>query len=439
MKIYFYLVLLFLGCTQIESFLPETPKVVWQSKNHIAFPSVEKLNNGEIVCVFRHGAGHVSPDGTILLCRSFDHGKSWSPPDTIINTRWDARDPSITELSDGTLLLNFFQSRYDSSGKIIGPVGIFTARSLDGGQSWFSPKMVILEEYDWTAISSKIIELKNGQLLMPIYAGNVDERSKAIVVISQDMGKTWESKYVMAYDSTGYIDYQEPALMELLDGRVLCILRTSGDVHFQHKSYSGDGGKTWGPPTRTNLQGQAAGLLLTQDNILVCGYRDFSPKATSYATSYDNGQTFEDETIISLFDRDRAYPEIIEIEDKILSVHYEAQKGESKILATFLNVGRLTPPAGLSISQNQDSTVSLKWKAVTNAHYYTVYRSLSDSNNVEINLENIATVDKNYYNDKATGPGNSYIYRIKAIVSQSELIENSGAESTLSGPVDIQL
>jgi sialidase-1 len=439
MRKYLYLVLLIFGCTQIESFQPSPPNVVWQSKNHIAFPSIEKLANGEIVCVFRHGKGHVSPDGTILLCRSKNNGKSWSVPDTIINTQWDARYPAITIISDGSLLLTFFQSKYNSSGKIIGSIGTFVTRSLDGGQTWFSPKMVIMENYKWTAVSSKIIETQKGWLLLPIYAEKEGEKQKSIVVVSQDNGKTWGKNYVIAFDSTGQIDFQEPALVELENGRILCVLRTAGDNHFLHKAYSDDGGLTWGPSSRTNIQGQAAGLLKTDDNILVCGYRDFSPNATSFSYSYNEGQTFENEKIISLFDKDRAYPELITAGERQLAVFYEAQKGESKILISSFKIARPAAPSGVTVSLEQDSTVTIGWKKVANAHYYKVYSFVADSNKIESKPEHMTIVTKNTFNDKKVKSGHTYIYRIKAVASQSELKKDSGAESRFSTFVDIQL
>ena len=439
MKKLLFLFALVLSCTRIETILPPIDGVVWQSENHIAFPSIARLENGELVCVFRHGSGHVSPDGTILLSRSANNGASWAPPDTIIDTRLDCRDPSITQLSDGSLLLTFFQTRYDTLGKIIGAVGVYVSRSPDGGQSWFSPKMIIMEDYDWAAVSSKIIEIKNGDLLLPIYAGRENEKSVNIVCISKDNGKNWDEKHIMAADSTGKIDFNEPVLQELADGSILCISRTAGDDHFQHKNYSKNGGKTWSTPERTNIQGQAADLLLTKDHILVCGYRDFSPSGTSYSVSYDFGKTFENETIINLFHGDRAYPEFVELENKVLSVYYEALSGNSKILVTEIDVKRILPPAGVKASMQPDSTIALRWNRNPKAHYYNVYRAVSDSSQEINSSDRIATVVNNFYNDKEAQAGFAYEYRITAVASISELDKNSGAESGKSEPAEILL
>ena len=62
-----------------------------------------------------------------------------------------------------------------------------------------------------------------------------------------------------------------------------------------------------------------------------------------------------------------------------------------------------------------------------------------DSNTVEKHWELVATVENNIYNDNEVGPGKAYNYRVKAVASRSELIENSGAESLFSDTAEIQL
>ena len=85
---YFISIILFfaiISCSRIEPLFinPSKQVVISQSDEHLAFPSVEKLNNGDLVCVFRRGKSHVSPDGNILLSRSKNKGQSWFAADTI--------------------------------------------------------------------------------------------------------------------------------------------------------------------------------------------------------------------------------------------------------------------------------------------------------------------------------------------------------------------
>src|SRR5512143_1127611 len=80
-----------------------------------AFPDVCRLRNGELLCVFYAGYGHVSQPterlpqgGRVCAVRSTDDGATWSEPWTVVDTPEDDRDPSVYCAPDGTLLCNFF-------------------------------------------------------------------------------------------------------------------------------------------------------------------------------------------------------------------------------------------------------------------------------------------------------------------------------------------
>jgi len=433
-KLFIGFILLLTGCTKISDLdlLATKEVVVCKSAEHLAFPSVTKLSTGDVICVFRRGRGHVAPDGNILLTRSHNDGHRWSQPDTIISTRFDCRDPSVIELSDGSIFINFFQTKYDSAGKIIGAIGVFTSRSLDDGQTWYTPKIVPLEDYEWAATSSKAIELKSGKLLVPIYAARQGEKAAALVAISHNFGRTWDEIHTVAYDSTGVLAFEEPALIELPDGRILCVMRTSGEGHSQYQSYSKDGGRSWSKPVRMNVQGQAAGLFLTKDNILVCAYLDFSPSGTSYCLSYDYGLTWEGETVLHTHLSDRSYADLTEIgPGRLLCVHYAAEKNRSRIYASLFNVSRPAKPSGLRASAKPDTSVSLRWNTVKGTHYYQIYRqalddSVKDSSSKQ---ELIVETTHNSFIDRNVKSENAYRYRIVAVASHAELVANSGAKS----------
>ena len=63
---------------------------------------------------------------------------------------------------------------------------------------------------------------------------------------------------------------------------------------------------------------------------------------------------------------------------------------------------------------------------------------MADSNSVEKNWGLVATVENNIYEDKEVESEKSYHYRVQAVASRSELIENSGAESHFSDPAKIE-
>ena len=72
-----------------------------------------QLQNGEVVVVFNETSGYIHPDfDSILLIRSTDNGLTWdrSPRVTVwpASYHFGSDTPSITQLSTGTLLVNYF-------------------------------------------------------------------------------------------------------------------------------------------------------------------------------------------------------------------------------------------------------------------------------------------------------------------------------------------
>lgn len=421
--------LILITCHKIESnrFSSGERAVIYQSSKHVAFPSIEKIAKDQLICVFRAGSSHASPDGRILMCLSGNNGKSWSEPDTIVSTRLDCRDPSVTMLSDGSLIVNFFQSRYDNAGKLIGALGVYIARSVDRGKTWDAPRMIRLADYEWAACSAKIVELQNGDLLLPVYAGRTGEKSTALVLISRDYGYDWSEVYVIASDTDAELDFQEPCLQQMPDGRILCILRTAGEGHAQYMNYSDDDGRTWSRPMRINVQGQAASMLL-KDNVVICAYRDFSPHATSYSLSYDFGKTFEKETIIHRHMDDRAYPEMVSLASgEIFCCYYEKNAESSGIYGQYLDIAIPGKPDGLLGSANKK--ISLRWNPANDAYYYCVYREecVSDSTESIFAGDLYAEVSQSWFIDNDVDSGKYYRYQVRAVTSKADLVGNSAA------------
>ena len=230
--------LVLVACEQIDTlrFGEMRQMAVYESATHAAFPSVVRLGSGELLSVFREGRDPIFPDGVILLCRSKDGGLTWTPPDTIVSSSWDCRDPSITQLKDGLILVNFTQSRYDERG----PVGCFTVRSFDHGKTFTAPRMVRLGDLDRAATSDAVLELKDGTLVMPVYGSRDGEGSSAWAVISQDGGETWPEAVLIAGGSEDRLNFYEPALVRLPDERLLCMLKTD-DGGFLYQTVSEDG------------------------------------------------------------------------------------------------------------------------------------------------------------------------------------------------------
>lgn len=298
-----------------------------------AFPDVCMTHAGELLCVFYAGYGHVSvpnealPMGArISMVRSTDGGKTWSAAETVVDTPIDDRDPSITQLSNGDLLVTYMS--YDP-GRRPGTHQVFTIRSTDGGATWGEPRRVPTPFDANEAVSEPVREMPDGRLLFPVYGSMLDQpqpRYVSAVLESNDMGETWET---LAFLRSAEYELSEPSLARMPDGRLLMLIRP-----VMTWTESTDEGKTWTEPTPMPVSGDAPYLLLTSKDILLCGFRHRPTASTVLIYSRDFGRTWSD---MILLDRVLgAYPSMVELPDGKILVVYYTEGGGSDIRAVFV-------------------------------------------------------------------------------------------------------
>ena len=299
--------------------------------DYYAFPSVCRLANGDLLCVFYLGTGHISPDGHVAMVRSSDEGKTWTKPEIVVDTPEDDRDPSIMQTRTGRIIINFFV--YDGKGggdrsTRLSP-RVHYAYSDDGGKTFCKPKPLDVG-WNWSATSDGVLELPDGTLLMPIYGRKEgDVKDRASLVFTMDNGETWSKRPVtIGYDGSGRIDFQEPALVLLPDGKIICSLRTTNVGFHAYQCESADGGKRWTKPVDTLLHGHAAGLLYHSSGVIFQAYRSWSEKGkirgvagvlTEPGKPWNPAKEFD----IMVVDGDSAYPSAVELADgSIFCVYY---------------------------------------------------------------------------------------------------------------------
>lgn len=300
-----------------------------------AFPDVCMTQDGELLCVFYAGYGHVSfpredlPNGGFIgMVRSTDLGATWSEAETIVDTPIDDRDPSIAQLSSGDLLVT-----YMSYVKERRPTHeVFSVRSSDGGRTWGEPRRIELPWNRGQAVSEPVTELEDGTLLLPVYGTHTTEAGTAHpcgVLRSTDGGESWPE--ITLIEPEGGEVFQEPTIEPLPDGRIYMLIRPG-----MHRSESTDGGVTWARPEPLGIPGQAAQMLLTSKGVLVAGYRWREERSTVVIWSHDLGGTWEGPKVI-----DRVvggYPSLVELPDgRVLMVYYTEGAG-SDIRGVFLDV-----------------------------------------------------------------------------------------------------
>jgi Neuraminidase (sialidase) len=291
-----------------------------------AFPDVCRRKDGQLMCVFYAGYGHVSlPNaelprgGRICYCTSADEGKTWSASQTLFDGEHDDRDPSITQLKDGRLACTFFSlAKPDKPGIPHVGLGAFVVTSADGGQTWSPPHGIAGRDY---YCSSPMRELSNGHLVLGLYHEQGGMPGGAVTT-SEDGGKTWLKP--VHIDGGEQKLAAETDVIELKDGRLYAALRGDGDQQMCW-SASRDHGRTWTTAKPIGFLGHCPYLHRTADGIILLGHRQ---PATSLNYSLDEAKTWSPPVRIdSLMG---AYPSMVNLQDgSVLVVYYEEGPGSS--------------------------------------------------------------------------------------------------------------
>jgi sialidase-1 len=338
------------------------------------FPDVVRRADGALWVSFRRAGGfslealrrgkydHVDKGARIALSCSMDGGEMWGAAKIMepFDPECGEQDPSIAELRDGTMMINFFRWRVvpaEEKGRLGYPArqqydgswsdveGPWIIRSFDGGETWEpDPVPVNSSPLPRAGTSDAVLELPDGTLLMGIYGAEYGSGvCRAYVVRSTDHGETWGFPALVAEDLNGKISYEEPALVRRQDGEILAILRCGEPGHYQflHQALSRDEGRTWTDLHQTPMWGHPAQVLALADGRLVCtyGYRR-PPFGVRACISEDGGGSWDIECEIVLRDdggsRDVGYPSTAELPDgTLVTVYYiHGEDGVRHIAAT---------------------------------------------------------------------------------------------------------
>lgn len=272
-------------------------KTITKDGFYNSFPSVIKLINGDLIMAYRKGTVHdVIGLGDIILKKSSDDGLTWSNEIVIFHEdNVDFRDPSLTQLSNGNLIMSYFTHE---GVDLLNGFQAKTAQSTDNGVTW-STSVNITGYASWSAVSAPVIELNNGDLLLPIY-GKDGINFKTSVVKSTNGGIYWglvSNLTVEPFitDTTPY--FGEPVIIQLPNGHILATNRNE-TTRYTAILKSIDNGLTWSYPVDKFPSRSRCNMNLTFNNRVIFSYRyDISPEAAlspSLSYSDDYGDTFPD-------------------------------------------------------------------------------------------------------------------------------------------------
>ncbi len=296
------------------------PKVISrgeQAGTYQAFPDACRLKNGDLLCVFYAGYGHISlprddfpKGGRICSVRSRDEGRTWSTPRILFDGPSDDRDPHIAQMRDGTVLCTFFTYRPQPDGKVLCDTCLVA--SHDAAQSWNTGPKVIAA--GWPS-SAPVRELPDGTRILGVYRED-GATAYGGIIRSTDGGKTWCAPIPIGKGGGVRLDAETDFVL-LKDGTLYAALR--GDRVNMHYAISPDRGLTWSAVKDIGFAAHCPHFTRLLGGEILLAHR---LPLTALHISRDEAKTWQGPYQID--DTPGAYPSTVELKDgTVLIVYYE--------------------------------------------------------------------------------------------------------------------
>jgi sialidase-1 len=290
--------------------------IIYEDKAfYAAFPSVIKMEKGELLLAFRRAPdrrsfgekhlSHTDPNSYLVSVKSKD-GEHWTKEPELIfaHPQGGSQDPCLLQLKDGTILCTSyawgFQKaegrvalKYPQHTTVTGDaampatfLGGYLLRSLDKGKTWQGPIRPphIKPEVNYDAFNEPIraynrgalVEGRNGAVYWVVAATDDSGTGKTsnYLLRSDDKGFTWQYLSEVAKDYKVY--FNEASIYETPKGDLVAFLRTEAFQEQAAIARSTDGGKTFQPWESMGFEGRPLNALRLPDNrvLLTYGFRN---------------------------------------------------------------------------------------------------------------------------------------------------------------------
>ncbi|MDD2459545.1 MAG: sialidase family protein [Kiritimatiellae bacterium] len=287
--------------------------------------------------------GEDGPKAFMVGATSDDDGATWSKPrfavdsqaphlplprSVIVGNIWTAPDGRLWFFFDQTM--NHYDGRQG--------VWVSVCDNPDAEKpAWSAPTRI------WHgAVLNKPTILANGEWLLPVefpaFAGNgpmrfanteLEPLRGANVLVSADQGQTWTRRGCVRFPKP---NWDEHMFVELKDGRIWMLARTSGDVM---QSFSRDGGRTWSAPepapfkhpvARFHIRRLASGRILLIKHGRTIDTHEGRSLLTAWL-SEDEGQTWSGGLMLDER-KGISYPDGFQAPDGTLYVSYDRNRSK---------------------------------------------------------------------------------------------------------------
>jgi photosystem II stability/assembly factor-like uncharacterized protein len=295
------------------------------------------LKDGRLLFIYTHFTGGGSDHAAAHLAArsSSDGGRTWTSEDRVIlenEAGMNVMSVSLVRLANDDIGL--FYLRKDAADNC----RLYLRRSSDDGKTFGDATLCMPQAGYYVVNNDRLVRLSSGRLVAPAsfrQAAGAKAAHPGIVIcyLSDDDGRTWrKAKTELHPPGRSRSGLQEPAVVELKDGRLMMLCRT--DQGSQYRSYSSDGGQTWSEAVASDIRSPLSPASLkripkTGDLVMVWNdhrqvAESLKSKRTplSVAISRDEGQTWGQSKVLE-DDPDGwyCYTAITFVDDRVLLAH----------------------------------------------------------------------------------------------------------------------
>ena len=284
------------------------------TSEYVAFPAIQALPDGTLLCMCRHSTARESIDGAVNIHRSTDSGITWGPGGPLPETS-DAgpgmRVPGGFGLTrDGQALACV---RYPFAGDE--KWGPFLSRSVDGGLTWSALQPQDRGPFAGMAVMGNLASTPDGTAVMAAeWSDNERETDRphwtSLTARSPDDGRTWDA-WRRAHQPQSGKYFFDPRITALADGRLLVAYWThdlEGDQGVNvHTASSADQGETWTQPQDAGFWGQVTDVAgLHSGRVVAVTNHRRPPLGIRVVLSDNGGQWFDESAHVELWGTDPA-------------------------------------------------------------------------------------------------------------------------------------
>ncbi|MFD1163797.1 sialidase family protein [Hwangdonia seohaensis] len=308
-------------------------------------PAIVTAPNGDVIAAIDQrvpGCGDLkwSKDINIIIRRSSDNGKTWTPIEMVIDfpEGKSASDPSmIVDKVTGDIFMFYNYMNLDTEKDIY---YLHVMKSSDNGKTWSEPEDITsqIAKPEWHKdfkfiTSGRGIQTRSGKLLHTM----VNLNSGLHVFGSDDHGKTWY------FIDTPIQPADESKIIELADGTLMINARVNGKgMRYVHTSK--DEGKTWetNPVPELIDPGCNASIIrytskadgYDKDRILFSNAQSEKGRVNmSVRISYDEGKTWSEGKTV--YPGSSAYSSLTILENGDIGLFFEKDEYKNNEFISF--------------------------------------------------------------------------------------------------------